>query len=236
MPLLYDGVQRYEELVCFPQKRRRWSKFKTGRYADGLRVRKGNSRRKTSPPGLHAFLLQVRTDDGMPDLLCTDCEMKLCVAFDFKSLCEKTEIELRKFIGEEEMIEIKTDIDVHDYMDLNYGDDDEESSSYTCKVCDKALNSKKNLLTHMRRHRYNKIGEGEEKELSTLVEMQESISSDEGKSKSNFECKYCQKILTTAMGLKIHTRRHTGVNLHMCNVSVNFTSPICWAIFFKFAF
>lgn len=37
---------------------------------------------------------------------------------------------------------------------------------------------------------------------------------------NRFECKYCGKVLTTHMGLRIHIRRHTGRNLANCEVSI----------------
>lgn len=37
---------------------------------------------------------------------------------------------------------------------------------------------------------------------------------------SRFECKFCGKVLTTHMGLRIHMRRHTGRNLANCEVRI----------------
>lgn len=152
--------------------------------------------------------------------MCTDCEIKLCLAFDFKNLCERTETALRKLVhNAAEQTEIKTDIDIPDYDDfvktLHLGDsesDEQESKKdcYTCKICDRDVHSKKEFLSHMRRHT------SDENEFNKLIGVQESINAA---IKKHFECKYCHKVLTTAVGLKIHTRRHTGINLHVCNVS-----------------
>lgn len=150
--------------------------------------------------------------------MCTECELKLCVAYDFKTLCEQTEITLKNLIqNDAEQIEIKADIDIPDYVDDNNSGESEcesneaKKDNYTCKICDETLDSKKDVLAHMRIHT---------SEESDLVDVQETT--DDGNLKRQFECKYCNKVLTTAVGLKIHTRRHTGLNLHTCNVSIIF--------------
>lgn len=148
------------------------------------------------------------------------------MAYDFKNLCEKTEATLKKLIQEDtEQIEIKADIP--DYIEDNSGESECESrqskkDNYTCKTCDKTVNSKKDLLDHMRKHT------NEEIDFSNVNDVQEGID-DTSPNKREFECKFCSKVLTTAVGLKIHTRRHTGLNLHVCNVGVEYL-----AIFFLF--
>lgn len=39
------------------------------------------------------------------------------------------------------------------------------------------------------------------------------------KEKGRFECKFCFKVMTTFVGLKIHMRRHTGADLAKCKVT-----------------
>lgn len=64
----------------------------------------------------------------------------------------------------------------------------------------------------------DKEGEAVKKENS--VSEGENGNAEEGHDENKFPCKFCGKVLTTSIGLRIHMRRHTGNNLAECEVSL----------------
>ena len=60
----------------------------------------------------------------------------------------------------------------------------------------------------------------DEEEDDVLEEYFKPKARPTKKDKVTYECKYCYKIMTTFVGLKIHMRRHTGSDLAKCKVSM----------------
>jgi hypothetical protein len=65
----------------------------------------------------------------------------------------------------------------------------------------------------------NEDDDDDEDEEDALDEYFKPKTKSSKKDKGTYECKYCFKIMTTFVGLKIHMRRHTGSDLAKCKVS-----------------
>lgn len=61
--------------------------------------------------------------------------------------------------------------------------------------------------------------DGDDEHTDSLEEYFKPKTKSKKKEKGTFECKFCCKIMTTFVGLKIHMRRHTGDDLVKCKVS-----------------
>lgn len=87
----------------------------------------------------------------------------------------------------------------------------------------------KSLVAHKREHKSENAVKteeemdvdkgGEEVKKENSVTEEENGIPGENRDENKYPCKYCGKILTTSIGLRIHMRRHTGNNLAECEVS-----------------
>ncbi|CAH0557337.1 unnamed protein product [Brassicogethes aeneus] len=116
--------------------------------------------------------VSVTNNDGLPTLLCSICENKLNIAYQFKQQCEKSDSTLRQITNQVESKPKQEDIVVQ--PDL-YDDDDDEplskfgvkrkrgrpkkvkQSLFTCTYCNKDLLTKKGLRLHERKHTGEKL-------------------------------------------------------------------------------
>jgi KRAB domain-containing zinc finger protein len=64
----------------------------------------------------------------------------------------------------------------------------------------------------------NEDDDDDEDEEDALDEYFKPKTKSSKKDKGTYECKYCFKIMTTFVGLKIHMRRHTGSDLAKCKL------------------
>jgi hypothetical protein len=120
----------------------------------------------------------VISGDGLPNLLCVNCENKLNLAYEFKQQCQKSDSALRELTNPSDSVIKEESCDIVVQPDFNIPDLFQDSDS------------------------------------------DDDDTSDKRKSSSSFTCPFCQKVLRTKKGLRIHQRRHTGDKLrscHMCN-------------------
>lgn len=103
---------------------------------------------------------------------------------------------------------------------------DAECNTFTCEDCDLSFPKAYLLSRHMREHKSQicvKV-EGREDDNIDVSEYLKNecpdIDIQDDETKGKHECKYCNKVLTTFVGLQIHMRRHTGHNLQPCGVSI----------------
>lgn len=129
-----------------------------------------------------------------------------------------------KVCKQEENIEIKPDLAESDfYGNDSYSDSEYEkgnATNYMCKFCGLVLKTEKSLVHHEQGHINLSKSSSQDENIDANVDSGQN-SNDCSKNTSedgSFRCKYCDKVLKTLIGLKIHSRRHTGKNLHVCNV------------------
>lgn len=119
-----------------------------------------------------------------------------------------------------------------------------DNIEYVCNTCDKTFCSIYLLEKHKSEHPENsQVIDDNEQKLDKPESVSENSNdleeeSDEQKEsckphKGAFECNFCQKTLNTALGLKIHMRRHTGNNLAKCQVSAVYYAK-CKPFYFLF--
>lgn len=138
----------------------------------------------------------------MPSLICPKCEEQLSTAYIFKQQCERTDAALREYTTQPLPNTIKEEnesLDIVVKPDLGMLDMDMyDNDPYS-------------------------DAESQHSNYSTTVKKKKKVK---GSSKvKHRQCKYCNKVLTTKEGLKLHERRHTGEKLKSC--------PICNASFAK---
>lgn len=120
---------------------------------------------------------------------------------------------------------------------------------HTCGECGMGFMRAYHLVKHKQEHQSEKEKDEEAGDESTsaipvetltepLADVKEEIEDQEEteaipavipklrikketKEEQLHPCKVCNKILTTAAGLRIHMRRHTGVNLSTCYVNIS---------------
>ncbi|XP_050307631.1 zinc finger protein 420-like [Anthonomus grandis grandis] len=111
--------------------------------------------------------VQISLGDGLPYLLCNNCEEKLNIAYEFKVQCEKSDTALRELTGQQEKSKTDTEEaiviqpDVHDSL---YEEDEEDEiplakrrrsisqNDLTCTHCLKLFTSPQGLRVHIRQH------------------------------------------------------------------------------------
>lgn len=140
---------------------------------------------------IYCFPLKVVSSDGLPQLICPKCEEQLNIAYVFKQQCERSDTTLREYTNtlsdqikeESESLDIvvKPDIDVL-YDDDNGRDDDDDDDH------DELFNTE---------------SESEHSNYSTSKRRKKKLA-------KNRQCRFCNKILSTKEGLRLHERRHTG--------------------------
>lgn len=239
--------------------------------------------------------VEISTEDGLPQLLCTSCHSKLINAYDFKQLSEKSDSMLREILKtskhvsennsniKEENIVIQFEpldaneddsndrFETIDLDQISYSEDDGEAKEkkklkHTCSFCQKTLRTKKGLKIHLRKHSKeckkkcdkcdaeftrshhlikhmqihetnikHEINEGNncdeentknevsvinllETEIREVSDEFEEVKDNIPEDNKLLSCKYCSKTLTTAAGLKIHMRKHTGSDLATCEI------------------
>ncbi|XP_001809587.2 zinc finger protein ZFP2 [Tribolium castaneum] len=118
-------------------------------------------------------------------------------------------------------------------------------TGHVCGECGMSFMKLSHLLSHKKTHKGDKSDEGESGQQSTAadnnsdcdnditLEINEDEDDDDDdaleeyfkpktktskKDKGTYECKFCFKIMTTFVGLKIHMRRHTGSDLAKCKL------------------
>lgn len=116
-------------------------------------------------------------------------------------------------------------------------------AGHVCTECGMSFLKLSHLLSHKKTHKGADEGEGQqstsaennsdcdneitleinedddEQEDDMLEEYFKPKTKTVKKDKGRYECKYCFKVMTTFVGLKIHMRRHTGSDLAKCKVS-----------------
>ncbi|GJQ86443.1 hypothetical protein Trydic_g10350 [Trypoxylus dichotomus] len=145
--------------------------------------------------------VEITKGDPLPKVICAQCELKLSVAFEFKQQCEKTDVSLRELV---QGTVHKTDA---------------EYNTHTCDECGITFPKAYLLSKHMKEHKNRILDDAGGDDVSEY--LKDSFSNGENQDKSDndkYECKFCSKVLSTYVGLKIHVRRHTGSNLHACDV------------------
>lgn len=108
---------------------------------------------------------------------------------------------------------------------------------HICVECGMGFDKMHSLMKHKKEHTLD--NKGDTKMDITEVDIKtEPMKEDDSDSSKNgfvqeennktvrknkrFECKFCNKVMTTSIGLSIHMRRHTGHNLANCEVSTLF--------------
>ncbi|KAK9743897.1 Zinc finger, C2H2 type [Popillia japonica] len=112
--------------------------------------------------------VEITKDDPLPKIICTQCELKLSVAFEFKQQSEKTDSYLRQLLetqAADEEIEIKPDVNDY-YADNDHGNISDSYESITsksekyafrCKFCLKGFRSKNGYKLHLQKHINEKL-------------------------------------------------------------------------------
>lgn len=129
----------------------------------------------------------MKSDDALPNTLCKICEEKLKSFYEFRILCQKTDITLRELIQNEDkkctkdiVVQPNDIFDEEDDLPLLQRSHSNDSSTIT------------NLTSKRKRGRPKKS------------------------EANSYACKYCSKVLYTAKGLKTHLRVHTGEKMKHC--------------------
>ncbi|GLV41621.1 crooked legs [Carabus blaptoides fortunei] len=157
--------------------------------------------------------VQVISGDGLPTLICPKCEEQLSVAYLFKQQCERTDTTLREYTNQHTPIKeesesldivVKPDIDV-----LEIYDDDEDEDEDDDDDDDDGRDDDDDAYSG---------SESQHSNYSTTVRRKK-------KPAKNRQCRFCNKMLSTKEGLRLHERRHTGEKLKSC--------PVCHATFAK---
>lgn len=133
----------------------------------------------------------------MPSQICSKCEDQLNTAYTFKQQCERTDAALREYTSQPNEIKEES-LDIVVKPDLENFDVFEDDNRFS-----DSASAHSNYSTTVRK----------KKKVKSLSKQK------------NRQCRYCDKILTTKEGLKLHERKHTGEKLKQC--------PICNATFAK---
>lgn len=135
----------------------------------------------------------------MPNLICPKCEEQLNTAYQFKQQCERTDAALREYTQTlpDTIKEENESLDIVVKPDLGILD------MYDNEPFSDSESAHSNYSTTVKKKKKVKV--------SSKVK--------------NRQCKFCNKILTTKEGLKLHERKHTGEKLKTC--------PACNATFTK---
>lgn len=143
-----------------------------------------------------------------------------------------------------------------------------DDEKHICDICGAFFNEEKDLDAHQLEHKLEDLkndldsntfdvekgDEDDEMEKEEDLEEEEEEGDEEAddyfgdkdakksraQQKGLYECKFCYKVLTTSMGMKIHLRRHTGRDLYDCQVRFeiiclknNFDKYIVFYIIFR---
>lgn len=133
---------------------------------------------------------QCASGDGLPSQICSKCEEQLNTAYLFKQQCERTDAALREYTTQPQTIKEENEsLDIVVKPDIEMLDMFDDDNRYS-------------------------DSESQHSNYSTTVKKKKKTKGS-GKSK-NRQCKYCNKVLSTKEGLKLHERKHTGEKLKHC--------------------
>ncbi|KAL3282633.1 hypothetical protein HHI36_005808 [Cryptolaemus montrouzieri] len=136
--------------------------------------------------------VQVTSEDGLPHLMCPSCEGKLITAYDFKQLSEKSDSILRELAKQIPEVEDVKEEDIIIHPDLS-----NELANDTIDDSD---------------HGADNMGMDDASRDYSDSDFEESDTKKSKKLKNKHACLFCDKVLRTKKGLKIHERKHTRDN------------------------
>ncbi|XP_045472698.1 zinc finger protein 271-like [Harmonia axyridis] len=136
--------------------------------------------------------VQITSEDGLPNLMCSSCEGKLITAYDFKQLSEKSDLLLRDLIRsaseknniKQENIIIQPDLN-DELPNIDVNDDFDNGADDGMEIDDRDYSDS---------------------------DYEDIESKKAKKSKHKYACTQCDKEFRSKKGLKIHERKHTGDN------------------------
>lgn len=166
----------------------------------------------------------IEKNDGYPQSICLNCAEMVETVFKFKTLCEKTDIELRSLSVEvfkeedtephEIFYEVTEEQETEDttYEEIEFPSfdekDEDEEESMECEVDDKSvirkekIKSPTKLKQRVKRHK-----------SSDYVEEEEFVD----ESSASHQCETCGIICKNQATLKIHIKSHSDVKPHICS-------------------
>lgn len=110
--------------------------------------------------------VQINIEEGLPMLLCDDCEERLISAYQFKQQCEKTDLTLREFTHQQlsEKVEVKPDVggfsdneehieEGDSYLSKYDGSVGSDEDIFKCGQCSRKFKSRLSLRSHKLSHK-----------------------------------------------------------------------------------
>ncbi|KAJ0175695.1 hypothetical protein K1T71_008854 [Dendrolimus kikuchii] len=163
--------------------------------------------------------IKIYKDDGLPELVCSNCIYKLGVAYHFKKTCESANIKLRQYLGVELPNKTKDAAIMTDPV----------QPQTIIKRCKCKLSSRKSSSTYKRKPESEKQKRGpkpKQKEIHSCYEcdkqfrcqaqLEMHVRTHTGD--KPFVCMYCPRRFTQKHNLTIHLRIHTGEKPFQCDV------------------
>lgn len=173
---------------------------------------------------ISSFPIQITQYDGLPQLVCSKCLHLIQQAFDFKKMCEDSDVKLRQQINKDEPIYgIKSERDDSDNLfepetvlitEYNMSDVENESSNTLDQLDFKLENSTPSQKTDVKIRREFKM-ERIPSDVDENTLMGEAEAQMIG---GRYPCKFCDKTLADRGTYRLHIRLHTGSNLKRCTV------------------
>nr|CAD7258086.1 unnamed protein product [Timema shepardi] len=187
--------------------------------------------------------VEVTMDDGLPLLICQDCQHHLESWYKFKQQCQTTDKILHgAVISDDEMSdntneetqEIKPELEVTDSGSDELSKNDLESAQdkgkgFSCPQCHKVFFSwpglRNHFNIHMEKFKCSVCDKCETSSVSLKVHMRKHTK------EQPFLCPMCPRTFAYESSLRYHIRAHTGDKQFMCDQCgyASLTSSNLWA-------
>ncbi|XP_026490550.2 zinc finger protein 605-like [Vanessa tameamea] len=166
--------------------------------------------------------VKIRSNDGLPEQICSNCVYKLGVAYHFKQSCESADTRLRQYLGLHTPNRTKDAMVMTDAMVVT-----QRTLIKNCKC--KIVEQKKSSSNYKKKAESEKLKRGPkpkpkqehscyqcDKQFKCKAQLEMHVRTHTGD--KPFTCMFCPRKFTQKHNLTIHLRMHTGEKPFQCDV------------------
>ncbi|KAH0822706.1 hypothetical protein GEV33_000085 [Tenebrio molitor] len=155
--------------------------------------------------------IKVTESDGFPQFICKECTERARDAFNFRMLCEESDMYLRI----NEILDIEENEE--EIVDEDRSSDPEKiKEQLKCRSCNMVFYYKKPLIKHEQKHKEGFSCKDCGKNYASAKHLAIHISIK--KRKGSHLCQICGKAYTMPENLKRHQRVHNGIRPFTCKL------------------
>lgn len=187
-----------------------------------------------------SFVIPIEKNDGYPQSICMNCAQLVETVFKFKTLCEKTDHELRSlstveiFKEEEESNEIFYEVTeepetegepetIYEEIDFPSFDEKDEEEEEEEENVEESMECEAEIEEKPKRQKSSKFKATKKRDKrfsdGYMEEAEEEVEEDghTAEPSASHQCETCGIICKNTATLKIHIKSHSDVKPHICS-------------------